>query len=374
MASEFQVEQLPPAAQRALAADAPPPLRMMAAKGILPGAKPGDLVSVVAILARHNDDEQVRATAQATLKKLPEPLLNGALSVDLQPAVLDVLCELFFDRAPVVEQLLRMPRLGEVALSTLAQHADEKIGELIATNETLLLTHPAVIEALYMNKRVRMSTADRILELAVRNQLNLNFPAYHEAAQAILNELVPEASDEETFDDVLFKQADAAAEVVLLADAVEDDTHDRDDDGNEQVREKFLPLYTTISQMTVTQKIRRAVLGTAAERMLLVRDSNRLVAAAAVSSPQTTENDAARIAACRNVSDDVLRILCQNRAFTRSYQVKLNLISNPKTPFTFSARMIPHLRDNDLRMLAKSKNIPATVQTAARQQLIRKAK
>jgi hypothetical protein len=131
-------------------------------------------------------------------------------------------------------------------------------------------------------------------------------------------------------------------------------------------------MYARIAMMTITQKIRRATLGTGAERMLLVRDTNRLVATAAATSPLLNESEAARIASSRSVIDDVLRIIAQNRDFTRSYQIKLNLIMNPRTPFTFSSRLIPHLRDNDLRTLSKSRNVPAAIQTAVRQQLSRK--
>jgi hypothetical protein len=47
-------------------------------------------------------------------------------------------------------------------------------------------------------------------------------------------------------------------------------------------------------------------------------------------------------------------------------------VTNPRTPFTFVARLIPHLRESDLHSLAKSKNVTGTVATAARQQLDRK--
>jgi hypothetical protein len=371
MESLIDMEKLPVGARKALSSDAPLPLQMMAAKGVLPGAKPGDVLSVVAVLSRTGSDA-VRPVAAKTLLGLPEAVLDGALGGELQTYVIDVLAEIHATRADIIERLLRQPAIGGKTLLLLGEQADEKIGELLATNETVLLANPQVIEALYMNRRVRMSTSDRLLELAVRHQLELSIPAYREAAQAIQQELIPEPSEEPTFDDLLFQEVETAAREVELADTEEDDTHDRDDDGNEQVRQKFLPLHFAITQMTITQKIRRAILGTAAERMLLVRDTNRLVATAAATSPQLTENDAARIAASRNVSDDVLRIIAQNRSFTRSYQVKLNLVTNPKTPFTFTARIIPHLRDNDLRALSKSKNVPATVQTAARQQMLRK--
>ncbi|HMR77802.1 MAG TPA: hypothetical protein PKD61_21985, partial [Polyangiaceae bacterium] len=142
--------------------------------------------------------------------------------------------------------------------------------------------------------------------------------------------------------------------------------------GEEKLKDRFLPLYQRVAQMNVTQKIRRALLGSAAERMLLVRDPNRLVAMAVAKSPMMREDEAARISASRAVGEDVLREIAKNRDFTRNYQVKLNLVSNPRTPFTFASRLISHLRESDLRKLSKSKNVPGAVSTAVRQQLQRK--
>jgi hypothetical protein len=285
--------------------------------------------------------------------------------------VVEALADAYATNAEVVEKLLRLPRINTAALEILADRADERIGELIATNEEAMLANPTVIEKLYMNKRVRMSTADRLLELAVRNGLELNLAAFKEAAAAIKNELIAEAGSEPTPDDVLFVETDSLAQAHEI-ESEEDDTHAVDEEGEEHLKDRFLPLYAQIAQMTVSQKIRRAQVGTAAERLLLVRDTNRLVAAAAVKSPAMRENEAVIISSSRNVSEEVLREIARNREFTRNYQVKLNLSRNPRCPFTFSARIIPLLRDNDLRDLAKSKNVPSSVQQAARQQLERK--
>jgi len=218
---------------------------------------------------------------------------------------------------------------------------------------------------------VRMSTADRLIDLAVRNGIELGLAAYKEAAQAIKNELIVETTEAPTFDDQLFEEIDQVAQEVAAV-AGDEDTHETDEEGEERLREKFIPLHLRIAQMTVSQKIRRAMLGTATERLLLVRDHNRLVSVAAAKSPQMKEPEAALISASRNVSDEVLRVLAMNREFTRSYRIKFNLITNPRTPFTFVSRLVPHLRDNDLRTLAKSKNVSGTVAQAIRQQLERK--
>lgn len=370
MSGPFDSRQLPPAAQKVLAPDAPMPMRQMAARGIIPGTKPAELVTVVVLLAEQGDDA-LAATALQTLKKLPSAVLDAALDQTLETIVVERLAAAYSDQSSVVERLLRQSNVSQNALELLAERADERIGELIATNEQRMLMFPTVIEKLYLNKRVRMSTADRLIELAVRNGLELSLPAFREAATAIRNELIAEPTEEPTYDDQLFSETVAIAQASEI-DPASEDTHEVDDEGEEKLREKFLPLHARLAQMTVSQKIRCATLGTSAERLMLVRDSNRLVSAAAAKSPLMKENEVVCLSASRAISDDVLRIIASNRDHTRNYQVKLNLVTNPRTPFTFVARIIPHLRESDLRSLAKSKNVTGTVATAARQQLDRK--
>jgi hypothetical protein len=368
--ADIELEKLSPQVQKVLSDAAPLPMQLMAAKGVVPGAKPHEIVIVISVLSGRSDDK-LREAALGTLAKLPPPILNGALSADLPGSVILQLAGPYATNHEVIEKLLRMPRIGGEALALLAVGADERAGELIATNEELMLKHPLVIEKLYMNKRVRMSTADRLIELCVRNNIELSIPAFKEAALAIKNELIPEASEEPTFDDILFRETQEAAEKVALG--ADEDTHEIDEEGEEKVKAKIVPLYARMADMTVSQKIRCATLGSSAERLLCVRDSNRLVAAAAAKSPLLKEPEAVQISASRSVSEDVLRLLALNREFTRNYQIKLNLVSNPRTPFTFSSRLVPMLRESELKMLAKSKNVSTAVSTAVRQQLSKKA-
>ena len=300
-------------------------------------------------------------------------MLNGALGGDLAPGVLALLAPRYAKNATVMERILAHPAIPPEAVAAAAAAADEAVAELVATNEQRLLANPEIIEKLYLNKATRMSTADRVLELAVRNKIELKgIPAYKEAAAAIGQELIAEASAEPTPDDVLFKETDRAAQAAHV-DPTTQDTHRLDEaTGEEVVDDKFLPLHARLAAMTISQRIRRAQVGTAAERLLLVRDPNRLVSAAAVKSPSIQENEVVRISASRNVSDDVLRVIAMDREWTRSHQIKLNLVQNPRTPFAFAAKLLPHLREHELKSLAKSKNVAGSVVQAARQQLSRR--
>jgi hypothetical protein len=371
VAADVDVTALPAPAQKALAADAPLPLRTMAARGVLPGLKPGEIVTVVAVLCA-DPDPKVAETARNTLAQLPPPILNGALTADLPGSVIECLVDALPRHHDVVLAVLKMPRITTAALERMAGAADEQLGEIIATNEVLMLAHPTVIEKLYLNKAVRMSTADRLVELAVRNDIELGIPAFKEAAAAIMNQLIAEPSPEPNFDDLHFQKTDAvAAETVLEKD---EDTHEVDDEGAEKVKEKIIPLHVQLAGESVSGKIRRATLGTAAERLILIRDPNRLVAAAAAKSPGLTESEAAQVTASRAVSDEVLRIIAMNRDLVRAYQIKMNLVTNPRTPFTFASRLVPHLRESDLRSLSKSKNVSGAITQVVQQTLGRKKK
>jgi hypothetical protein len=376
------VEQLSSAVKRILDPASPAQLRQMAARGITPGIKPGEALTVVALLAE-SEDAAVATTARATLDRLPAPLLAGALAGDLAPGVLASIAPRYATNAAVMEKLLAHPALPAAAVLEVARRASEDVGELIAINEQRLLAHPEIIEKLYMNKATRMSTADRVLELAVRNHLELTgIPAYKEAAIAIGQELIAEPSPEPTPDDLMFREVVEVAAATPI-DPEKEDTHRVDEEtGEEVVERKFLPLHARIGAMTVSQKIRLAMVGSledeqgvvsgAACRMLLIRDNNRLVATSAIKSPLIQENEVTRISASRNVSEDVLRTIALSREWTRSHQIKLNLVSNPRTPFAFASKLIQHLREHELKVLAKSKNVGGAVSTAAKQQLQRR--
>src|SRR5450432_4047031 len=355
------IDSLSPVARKMVDAASPAPMRQMAAKGVAPGLKPAEALTVIALLSESADDA-VAATARATLGRLPDPILRGALAGDLAPGVLALLAPTYAKNLAVMERIVAHPALLPQTVVLIASLASESVAELVATNEKL-----------YMNKATRMSTADRVLELAVRNKVELKgIPAYKEAAAAIGQELVAEATAERNPDDVLYVETEAIAKAIVVDPSVED-THRLDEEtGEEVVEEKFLPIHAQLAMMTISQRIRRCMLGNAAERLILVRDSNRLVAAAAIKSPGIQENEVVRIAASRNVSDDVLRIIALDREWTRSHQIKLNLVQNPRTPFAFSAKLILHLREHELKALARSKNVTGAVSTAARQQLSRR--
>ncbi len=372
MEPPVDVTRLSVPAQRILDPKAPAPLRNMAAKGIAPGLKPFESLAVVALLAE-SDDPTLATAATATLDKLPLPLLAGGLTPDLPAGVVDAIAPRYASDPAVMEKILGLPQILGRTVAEVASRASEAVAELVAVNEERLLKYPEIVEKLYLNKATRMSTADRIIELAVRHKLELTgIPAYKEAASAIGEELIAEPSEERNFDDEQYVQTDEISRRTSF-DPVKEDTHRLDETtGEEVVEDKVKPLYQQLAELSASKRIRRALVGSAAERMILVRDTDRRVAVAAIKSPSVQENEVVRISASRAVPEEVLRVIATDREWTRNHQVKLNLVNNPRCPFAFAARLVQHLRDNELRAVARSKNVTGAIAQAARQQLQRK--
>ena len=127
MLTDVELESLPAAVQRVLSKETPAPMKLMAARGVIPGAKPGDIVTVVSVLAG-SEDPKLAEVARATLSKLPAPILQGALTADLPATVILELTRAYPNQHEVVTALLRMPRIGTEALEQMADAADERAG------------------------------------------------------------------------------------------------------------------------------------------------------------------------------------------------------------------------------------------------------
>ncbi|MBK9263523.1 MAG: hypothetical protein IPM54_27415 [Polyangiaceae bacterium] len=375
MTSPIDIASLPGPAQKLVAPDAPPKLQELAAKGIAPGLKPAELLAVVVILTQ-SDRAAVHDTAVSTIKNLPAPILQGALATDLEPAIIHALAQAYIDRVDVIEKLVVMPRVSMDSIEHLARAGTEAITEIVATNETRLLQHPRIIELLYMNRATRMSTADRIVDLARRNGLDLSgIPTFREAAQALEGELIYEPSEEPTPDDLVYAETEAIAEEIAADAAASktaepEDTHvEKVESGEEVVKEKFVPLHKRIADMSISQKVRRATLGTKEERLLLVRERNRLVCTAVARSPMLQEDEVDLITKNRNISEDVLKIIGTSGEWLRSYSIKKNLAENPKTPPQMAIRFALGLRESDMRNFIKNRNVSAPIRDAVRKHL-----
>jgi len=131
-------------------------------------------------------------------------------------------------------------------------------------------------------------------------------------------------------------------------------------------------LYSQILGMPVGERIKLALKGNRDARMILIRDPNRIVQRFVLQDPRLTDDEVVMMARNRNIDVDLLRIIGEHKQWPRNYQVRLGLVNNPKTPLAISLHLVSSLNERDIRFLAKSKNVPATVATQARRLLLQR--
>src|SRR5262245_55472127 len=76
-----------------------------------------------------------------------------------------------------------------------------------------------------------------------------------------------------------------------------------------------------LAAMNVPQRLKRATKGTREERTILIRDPNKMIGVAVLSSPKLTTSEVEAIARMANVSDEILRIIALNRGWMKNYNV-----------------------------------------------------
>jgi hypothetical protein len=370
--SPLDATQLSPAAQKVLGA--PGPMKMMAARGLAPLPRPADLVSVLYQLSL-DAEAPIKAAAQKSAAELPDKVLTGALAdTGLDPRVLDYFAGLVAGKPELIELVILNRSTGDETVAELATRGSERDIELIVANEQRMLRHPAIVGAMYMNKNARMSTVDRAVELAVRNNVKVpGIPAWDEVVAAVLGTKKQAPVDAEKVDAVFAAAAKAAiddepaaptkgmteaeVEAATLAAAT-------GQDGEAEKEEAAVDI--PISEMTIPMKIRLATLGNKFARSQLIRDANKMVAMAAIKAPGVTEMEAAKHAGNNGLAEDVITYISLRRDWVKQYGVKYALVGNPKTPLATAMRFLTHLREKDLRNIARSKGIPTALATQAK--------
>ena len=124
-----------------------------------------------------------------------------------------------------------------------------------------------------------------------------------------------------------------------------------------------------VSTLPIAERLKLATKGTREQRSQLIRDSNRIVATAVLTSPKLTESEVEAFAKMGNVSEDVLRIIGTNRGWLKNYGIVLAVTKNPKTPPAISMQLMHRLTEKDIKMLTTDRNVPEALRLGARRVL-----
>src|SRR5437899_603031 len=129
-------------------------------------------------------------------------------------------------------------------------------------------------------------------------------------------------------------------------------------------------LYAQILRMAIAEKIKLALRGNRDARMILIRNTNKLLRRFVLLNPRIGEDEVIAVTRNKSADDELLRMIAERREWMRNYQVRLGLATNPKARLPVALRQVGTLEERDLRIIAKSKNVPAAVSAQARRLLM----
>lgn len=343
--------RLSPQAEKYARRDAPVEARRMAARGALP-LEPIELATVLFVLA-NDPDAGVKDTARQSLEGLPENVLGQVLAGPAHPALLSFLARVHAENDKHCETLALNNATDDATIAWLATLPHSRVVDIISQNQERMMRHEEIVDALGANPLTGRAVIERIL----------SFLGIEEREVAEEEEILDETEAEAAVLEML--GSDMADVAKLLAREDGEELDDEELEGS---------LYAAVQKMSVMQKIKLARVGGKEARALLIKDRNRIVSSSVLSSPKLTETEVVGFAQSRAIGDELLRIIASNRDWTKNYQIKHALVTNPKTPQPQALKFINYLQDKDLRSLMKSKDVSSNISAHARRILTKKGK
>jgi hypothetical protein len=371
---------IPPAFAKAVDPAGPAPGRMMAARAMAP-IPPKALIPIIYQL--HLDpDPKIAAAAAKSFANLDDKLLAPVLGDPLPAQVLEALAHVLAQRFSVAEKLLLNRAVPDSAFTWVAEHTeDANLINVVVENQERLLRDHGIVRALKRNPKALRSDLDKAIDFLVREGVFLDdVPEFEDAflklgkadQLALLKNVT--IGDEHLSE----RERKKAAELGLSADefivsgadtlsdeereAILDELADMDGEG----REEPDWLKTPFMKLPIPIQIKMAMTGPHEKALEALNSPNRVVAGSAIRNPKIKENDVVKISRSKTMHEDVIRYICNNGDWTKSYTVKFNLVQNPKTPPSLMSRWLPLLRTSDLKSLAKSKQVPSNVALMAK--------
>jgi hypothetical protein len=335
----------------------PRELRLMAAQGALP-LKPEDLVELLHFLVE-DEDSDVAGGAHATLAAMPAAELLPVLKDRQTPAgILGWGLANRLERE-LREAVLQNPSTPDEAIEAEVAELPEDLAELVVINQVRLLRRTTLLEHLEANPHLNRDQQRRLRELRESFHIGDVAPAEMPApppAPAVSAPAAAPAPESETPAEPVALESEITSEVDAMFRYLTEE---------ERQEAERISTVQRIYRLNTAEKIITALKGSREERAVLVRDPNRLVSSAVLGSPKMTDAEVEAFAGMRNISDEVLRQIGNNREWTKRYGVVASLVKNPRTPLGVSLGMVSRLNPRDIKGLATDRNVPEVLRRQA---------
>jgi len=345
------------------------------ARGFLPLPQ-DDLIPVLAFLT-NSPDEVIAEAAKASLTDVPARSIHSFASNENAPPEHLALLTRATDDPFILEALIRNRAVSDALVAEVAAVADAAVQEIVVINQARILRAPEILDALLANPAVTADVRRRVAETREEFfEKKARIAATEPVAAAEVAEVV-ESSGEETGDDedkvLLTLSEEPIADLLEKAESDSNDALPPSLMESEKTDEKKISIFAQILVMSVSDKVKLAFKGGKTERMILVRDHNKLVCSAVMRNPRMTELEVESVAGMRNIEEEALRIIAMKREWVSKYNIAVTLARNPKCPVGVVLPLINRLTLRDLKGLKDDKGVSETVRGMARKMYIQRS-
>ncbi len=348
-----------------LEGEAPPHIKMAAAKGALPFS-PLSLLHLRVFLMTDRD-RSVQSEAAKGLQSIPEDrLLKMLKSRNCHSAVLSFYAAQGEQNIKYLDSIVQNPSVPDDLMAAIAQKAPAEILDLIMMNEQRLIFSPSILEALEKNALLQEHMKSKIIELREKFLSGEMKAEYlNSDAANFLKAEEPKSTVEEGLDPSAGKLLEEEEASIDIEESFKE-SYIIEGDELESGPEEIKATYRKILVMPMPDKILTALRGAKSERAILIRDSNRIISLTVLKNPKISEQEIESFSSMKHLDDEVLREIGRTREWTKHYSICFNLVRNPKTPPAISTTLIHRMTNADLKQLQTDKNVPELIRTMAR--------
>lgn len=221
-------------------------------------------------------------------------------------------------------------------LLRIASQAKAVVLEILLENQVQLIAYPEIMEKMETNPECGPFIRGRIKELR---------DFYYQPKAA---ETIPAAEVLEELTSVLAEEQEEDAQL---------DT--------EKIQQEAMSTLQRINRMSISERVRLALTGSKTERLVLIKDPNKMVQAAVLDSPKMADDEVLIHIRNLSLSSEIIGKIANNRDWTKNYTIILALVQNPKSPINRAIGFIKQLHIRDLRLLAMDRNVSPVIRNLA---------
>lgn len=301
-------------------------------------------------------NENVKEKAVKRLTEIPESVKSSyieKLEANHRVAYFIILDALGKKNQSIIGKAIRNQAMPFEFLLKIAALGDTHMLEALLENQVKLIAYPELLMEIEKNPQATNFIKGKIKEF---REFYLNMEA----------EKIPEEAIPEEIKEIIIQEQQAQQQEIAKEKPGEEAGEEEGKvDAKEKAVQKALNVLQEINNMNTAERVKLALSGSKTQRLILIKDANKMVSMAVLESPKIGIDEILLLARDRSVAGEIITKISKRRDWTKNYNIIFELVQNPKTPVKDAMSYVKQLHIRDLQMVSRDKNITPTIRQLA---------